>query len=162
MHLLVRENLEDYLSGRSGPERRKNLEAHLAECAACRQEFTAMAGSAELLRQLRPPEDADAEMAPGFYARVMERIASERASSFWSLVVEPSFGRRVVFACLMLLALLGAYVAASGPGDYPGQHRPEAMLAVRQPAPLPSKAPRLGPDLTRNRDAVLATLVAGD
>jgi anti-sigma factor RsiW len=160
MHSLVKENLEGYLSERLPAGERQRVEAHLAECAGCRRQWDELVGSAELVRQLRPPQDAELEPAPGFYARLMERIESSPELPFWNLLLEPMFGRRLVFACLMLLALLGAYVVAFAPGDYPGPHRPEAVLADRQQPPVP--APRLGPDLNRNRDVVLVTLVSGE
>ena len=158
MHTLLRENLEGYLSGHLAPAARQALEAHMTGCADCRNEWDALRGSAEDLRALRPPEDTEWDLAPSFYARVIERIEQERDIPFWAMLLDPGFGRRVVFACLMLLALLGAYVAAFDQADYTSKHRPEAVLAGR-PAPLP--APRLGPNLDRNRGNVLATLVAG-
>ena len=155
MHILFRENLEGYLAGNLGGAERKRLDAHLAECAECRAQWDALHGSALALRSLRAPVDLELDPAPGFYARVMDRVEQERTVPFWTMLVEPAFGRRVVFACLMLLALLGGYVAVFEPANV--QHRPEAILAG-DPAPLP--APRLGPDLDSNRGEVLATLVA--
>ena len=158
MHILLRENLEGYLSGKLPSGEREKLETHLAGCAECRREWELLRDSAMQLRSLRPPQDVDWDMAPGFYAHVIERIEREREIPFWAMLVDPDFGRRVAFACLMLLALLGAYVAGFQPVDYPSQHRPEAILAGR-PDPIPS--PQLGPNLQQNRGAVLATLVAG-
>ena len=157
MHTPLRENLEGYLSGHLAPGAREAVEAHLAGCADCREQWDALRRSAEDLRTLRPPQDLEWDLAPSFYARVIERVEQEREIPFWAMLLEPAFGRRVVFACLMLLALLGAYVAAFDPSDYPSRHRPEAVLAGR-PGPLP--APRLGPNLDQNRGTVLVTLVA--
>ncbi len=87
----------------------------------------------------------------------------EREVPFWAMLLEPAFGRRLVFACVLLLALLGVYVAALEQPDYPSVHRPEAILAGHpaQGNPL-SRAPRLGRDLNRNRGMVLAAVVAED
>lgn len=156
MHILVSENLEGYLSGHLDAADQQAVEAHLAQCPGCRQEWELLRESAEQIRSLRP-QDMDLDPAPGFYARVIDRIDRDREVPFWAMLLDPGFGRRIVFACLMLLALLGAYVAAVEQVDYPSKHRPEAILAG-QPAPLP--APRLGPNLDRNRGAVLATLVS--
>ncbi len=164
MHWLVRENLEDFLAGSLRSTKQREVEAHLAECESCRQEWESLRLSSVWMRSLRPPEDLAPGPAASFYARVLGRIEQERRVPFWTLLLEPAaFGRRMVFACLMLLALLGAYVAASDRPDYPSRHRPEAVLAGRPAAgtPVPA-APRLGPNLQRNRSVALATLAAVD
>jgi len=155
MHILLKENLEGYLSGNLQRTQFDLLESHLAECAECRAEWGLLYQSALQVRTLRAPTSLDLEPRAGFYGRVIDRIDGEREIPFWTMLVDPAFGRRVVFACLVLLALLGGYVAVFEPTNL--QHRPEAMLAG-DPAPLPS--PRLGPDLERNRGVVLATLAA--
>jgi anti-sigma factor RsiW len=161
MHTLLRENLEGYLSGNLPPADREALEAHLAVCSDCRGEWLVLRESAEQIRSLRPPEEFEAEVSPAFYAAVIERIDREREIPFWAMLLDPTFGRRVVFACLLLLALLGAYVAAVQPTDYPSQHRPEAILAGQgQASPLLRPARQLGPNLERNRSVVLASLVS--
>lgn len=160
MHSVLRDNLEGYLSGALTAPERQRIEGHVAECPSCRPELEDMIRLAREVRTLRPAEDIELEPAPGFYARVLERIERDREVPFWMLLLEPSLGRRLVFACLMLLALLGAYVGVFEQSDYPSRHRPEAILAGR-PAP-PVRTPRLGPDLNRNRQVVLVTLVSGD
>lgn len=160
MHSLLSEHLEEYLSGDLGRTARQALEQHLTACAECRRAWELFRASAEELHTLRPPQNIDVEPAPGFYARVMEQIEQEREVPFWSMLLDPGFGRRVVFACLMLLALLGAYVAAVDQGDYTIKHRPEAILAGTTPQGSPlGTAPRFGSNLEQNRGAVLATLV---
>jgi len=156
MHDLLKEHLEGRLSGNLPAEQKQLLEEHLAGCAACQEEWKMLERSAGWLRQWRPPEEG-LEPAPGFYARVMERIDHQREAPFWAMLVDPAFGRRLVFACLLLLAVVGAYVADLEPASFSNRHSPEAVLAG-QPNLLPS--PRLGPDLQRNREAMLATLVA--
>ncbi len=165
MHILLRENLEEYLSGNLDPASRQALEAHLAACVECREEWEALRQLSEGLRSLRPPQGLEMELepAPGFYARVVDGIGAEPEVPFWTMLLDPQFGRRVAFACLMLLAALGAYVATLQPADYPSQHRPEAVLACAGPncqSTLPMPAPRFGPSLEHNRGAVLAALVS--
>jgi anti-sigma factor RsiW len=157
MHIVVTENLEAYLSGCLPAVEREKWDAHLAECSECRAGFEELKESAKWLHLLRPPQDVELEPATGFYARVVERIDQQREIPFWAMLLDPSFGRRIVFACLVLLALLGAYVASVEQGEYPGAHRPEAILAG-PPTPIP--APRLGADLDRNRGAMLVVLAA--
>jgi hypothetical protein len=86
----------------------------------------------------------------------MYRIEEQQELPFWTMLIDPAFGRRLVFACLVVLALLGGYVASVSPTE--PQRLPGAMLAAR-PAPL-LRAPQLGPNLNRNRVAVLATLAS--
>ena len=107
MHSLLSEHLEGYLSGNLGPADRQALEAHLSACPECRGQMAGFVESAEHIRALRPPQDMELEAAAGFYARVMEKADREREVPFWAMLLDPSFGRRLVFACLMLLALLG-------------------------------------------------------
>ncbi|HZS49555.1 MAG TPA: zf-HC2 domain-containing protein [Bryobacterales bacterium] len=157
MHVLLRDNLEGYLSGNLDSATLGEVESHLAECSGCRQEWIVLRQSAEAIRSLRPPLAMDWDLAPGFYARVMERIDEEREIPFWAMLLDPAFGRKLVFACLMLLALLGTYVAAFEKPDYALQHLPEAVLAGQESS---APAPRIGPSLDRNRGVMLATLVA--
>ena len=161
MHQQIRANLEGYLAGALSAGERQSLEAHMAACGACRAELEVMAESAQALRHLRAPADLDTDLGPGFYARVMERIDRERPMPFWAPLLDPVFGRRLVFACLMLLAVLGTWVVVSDPMAYPERHRPEAMLAGRRTAPLKAP-PRMMQNLERNRQVVLATLVTAD
>jgi hypothetical protein len=58
-----------------------------------------------LLSELKAPEDVGP--APGFYARVMDRIESQRSNSIWSVFLEPIFGRRLAVVSGLLMLLLG-------------------------------------------------------
>lgn len=155
MHSLLRDNIESYLSGTLTRGEQEAVEAHLAACPECRRDSEIMRDGALALRSLRPPRDLELEPAPGFYARVIDGIDHEREVPFWAMLLDPGFGRRVVFACLMLLAMLGAYVASADQTDFSLKHRPEAMIAGR-----PSPLPHYGSNLDRNRGAVLASLVS--
>jgi len=161
MHSPLREHLEGYLSGALRPAQQSELETHVAGCSGCRSELAALEGSARELRALRAPADLDAGPAPGFFLRVMQSIEEQRQVPFWTLLVDPAFGRRLVFACLLVLAVLGGYVA-SAVDPIERQHAPETVLACAGPncAPSPLPATRLGPNLNRNRSAVLVTLAA--
>lgn len=159
MHRPLHEHLEAYLSGTLLPAEQRELDAHLAACSGCRNELAALQGSAQDLRLLRPSGDLEDGLTPGFFLRVMQGIEEERQVPLWTMLVDPGFGRRLVFACLMLLALLGGYVAAVDPSEV--QHFPEAILAGRPASGSPlAPAHRLGPNLNRNRTAMLVTLAA--
>ncbi len=151
MHRPLQEHLEGYLSGALLPAEQRELDTHLTSCSGCRNELAALQASVQDLRLLRPAENAADGMTPGFFLRVLQRIEEQRQVPLWTMLLDPGFGRRLVFACLMLLALLGGYVAVLDPLEV--QHFPEAILAERP-------AYRLGPDLNRNRTAMLVTLAA--
>jgi anti-sigma factor RsiW len=153
MHEPIQQGLEEFLSGRSGAAPSAEFQRHLAECAGCRSMVEEMRAQQALLRQLRAPEIEGP--APGFYARVMERIEAQAASnSFWSIFLEPSFGRRLLYASLALSLVLGAAVWRT-PGTAPiDVGNPVQIMAG---SGLPAAT---GEDPGRDREVVLTNLVS--
>jgi anti-sigma factor RsiW len=156
---LMKENLEDHLAGTLAGERKGEFESYLAKHPKAAEELARFEESAELLRELRV-EDGD-EMsfhpAPGFYGRVMRQVDDERGVPFWMVFLEPFLLRRLAFASLMWLALLGSYVAVSGSADPRNPHVAEHILTR---PPTPEYEVRLGPDLDENRDSMLSVMLA--
>ena len=111
MHREIRDHIEDVLAG----QKRASSEAqeHLSQCDECRGEVQGMQEQTALIRELRAPEDFAAELRPGFYARVMERIEAEGPISIWNLFIESAFGRRIAVASLALALLIGVYMVTS-------------------------------------------------
>ncbi len=64
----------------------------------------------ELLTTLRAPEEV--EPAPGFYARVLQRIEA-REDSFWAFFVDSPFSKRMALASLTIAVALGSYVISA-------------------------------------------------
>jgi hypothetical protein len=91
----------------------QGTQEHLAQCGECRDEVRAMQEQTALIQELRAPEDFAADLRPGFYARVMERIETEGPISIWNLFIESAFGRRIALASLALALLVGVYVVSS-------------------------------------------------
>lgn len=150
MHPVIIENLEDFLSGMLLPAGLREFEAHLQGCPACREEVRGMQEVSGFFAALRP-EDAFAP-PPGFTARLMAQVAREPAPSFWSLFsLEAGFGRKVVFASLLTLAVLGSYLV-SRETDYSPAPSPEAIMAGDQ-NPAFEGSPV-------NRDRMLVTLTS--
>jgi hypothetical protein len=112
MHEPVKEHIEAYLAG--SDKLPVEFMAHLKSCHTCREEADELKLQSELLKILRAPAEADPR--PGFYARVVERIESQRQSSIWSLFLEPAFGRRLALASATLAVLMGLYLFSSEPG----------------------------------------------
>lgn len=149
MHQPIREKLEDYLSGMDDASR-SEFEEMLAEDDSSRREVAEMRRQSELLQVLRAEEEI--EPAPGFYARVMGRIESERPLSVWDLFLEPVFAKRLAYVSLaMLLALASLTVSAIRQPEVAATS-PEVILG-EQPV-----SPALGRDQQRDRSVILVNL----
>ena len=122
------DGLEEYLSGGLKPVDLREFEAHLSACDTCREEVAAFRDLAGLFAPLRTQETPD--LAPGFYARVMQRVEAQKpAPSFFSLfALDVVFGRRLAFASLVLMALLGS-VLVTRETYYPAGPTPESVMA---------------------------------
>lgn len=149
MHEPIKEGLEDFLRDDGDPE----FAAHLDVCPECRDLVRRMREQALELRVLRA--EPEAAPAPGFYARVMARIETQRRPSLWSLLLEPAFGRRLMYASLTLVVLLGSYLIATESVEPVTASTPaERYLAEEHPA--------LGADPQQDRDVVLVRLATYD
>src|SRR5947207_2483134 len=131
MHAVVMESLEEYLSGALEPATHREIEAHLSTCPLCREEIQSMQDVSQLFVSLRSEEALSGETwepSPGFYAGVMRGVGERKATpSFAGLfALDFAFGRRIVFASLLTLAVLGSYLVTRESG-YPGGPSPEAV-----------------------------------
>jgi anti-sigma factor RsiW len=128
MHAVVVESLEELLSGTLKPEAQKAIEAHLKTCGPCREEVAAMQEISLSFRALETPEEF--EPAPGFYARVHQRVGDRHAvPAFAGLFgLDFALGRRLVFASLITLAILGSYLVSTE-SDYQPGLSPAAVMA---------------------------------
>lgn len=150
------ENLEEYLSGSLTPADRQTVEAHLEQCEMCREEVAAMGDVSLLFGALRSGEAP--EPAPGFYGRVMERVREQRP--VWQGMGRPSLanlfafdlaiGRRLAFASLLTMAIMGTFLVSRETG-YSPTPSPESIMA-QQDSPSFGSAP--------GHDAMLLTLTA--
>jgi predicted anti-sigma-YlaC factor YlaD len=133
----------------------REIENHLASCEECRRTLERMRRQSALFQTLQPAAEIDP--APGFYARVLDRIESQRIPSVWDLLIEPVFARRLAYVSLTLLAILGVFMfTADGVGD-PSElvfssHSPEVILAEEPVVPV------LGDDVDHDRSVVLVNL----
>lgn len=150
MHAVVMESLEEYLAEALEQATQREIEAHLSSCKMCREEVLSMQDVSQMFVSLRSEEILDP--SPGFYAAVRQEVASRRSTpSFASLfTMDFAFGRRLVFASLLTLAVLGSYLVSSEI-EYQGGPSPEAVMA-EQDSPTFESAPA--------RDNMLVTLTA--
>ena len=148
MHAVVIASLEEYLSGTLKPEVQGEIEAHLSSCRTCSDEVAAMLDVSQCFRALEAPEELDP--APGFYAQVMRQVGDRHAvpafAGFFAL--DFAFGRRLVFASLITLAILGSYLVSTET-DYPTGLSPAAVMA-QQDSPFFDSA--------RGQDNMLVTM----
>jgi hypothetical protein len=109
MHRLIRDHLEEVLTGELKPEHPAGK--HLADCVECRTEVSMMRVHNELLRGWKAPAEVDPH--PGFYARVMDRIEAKGPVSIWNLFFDSAFGRRIAVASFALALLLAGYMVGT-------------------------------------------------
>jgi len=116
-----------YVDGRLKVGEQRDVEQHLADCAACRlrvNEFRAVSGLIDELPQIEPSE--------AFDLRVRARVAAEPVKKSWWAWYAPS--PRVAFAAsALLLAIVwfGSRPAVNGPSLNP------TATAVINPEDLP-------------------------
>ncbi|MBS1857012.1 MAG: zf-HC2 domain-containing protein [Acidobacteria bacterium] len=148
MHAVVIDNLEEYLAGALEPATLREIEAHLCACASCRGEVDGMRQVSSWMTALKVEDPV--VPAPGFYARVMHEIGDRQPvptfSSLFSL--DLLFARRLVFTCLLTLAVLGSYLVARETGE-PALMSPEVVMAQQENSPM---------DSAHAHEAMLATL----
>ena len=128
MHQVILESFEEYVGGLLTPAQQREFDAHLEACAECRQEVNSMMEVSNLLSSLRAPEPI--APPPEFCARVFAQVSQQEAASFWSVFsLDAAFGRRVVFASLLTLAVLGSFLVSRETAYSPGPSTPEAVMA---------------------------------
>ncbi len=153
MHQAIRNGLEAYLSGRLPAAEQRQFLDHLSLCAGCRLEVDALREQADMMRLLRVEQPL--EPAPGFYARVMERIEAQTAPSLWSIFLEPAFGGRLIAAALgLVLVLAGAAWRTPSRSVTLGEHNPVTVLAAFDMQPASGEDPR------QDREVVFANLAS--
>lgn len=142
------ESLEEYLAGTLKPAVERDIEAHLSICEACRDEVAAMQDISSCFHALESPEEL--QPAPGFYAQVKRQVGDRHAVPAFAglFALDFAFGRRLVFASLLTLAVLGTYLVSSE-ADYPSGLSPAAVMAQEGSPAF---------DSARGQDNMLVTL----
>jgi anti-sigma factor RsiW len=155
MHAVVLDRLEEFLSGTLNPADTREIEAHLNTCEVCKEEVQSMREISECFASFRPEQSLYPSPdfpATGFYARVMEQVDLQAATpTFTGLFSwQFAFGRRMAFASLAMLAILGSYLWMRETAYQPVPS-PEAVIAQQE-----SPAFESGPA----QDNMLVTLTA--
>jgi anti-sigma factor RsiW len=147
MHEPLKGRLEDYLHG---GKHLPDVEQHLTHCSSCNSEVSEMKKQSELFRALKAAGEMEPDAA--FYARVMNRIETQAKPSIWNLFGESIFAKRLGYASLTFVVLLGTYFVSSANDDQIATSSPEVMMSDEaQPAPV-------GMDPQKDREAILVNL----
>ncbi len=147
MHESIRNELESVFE--SGLANRA-VDRHLASCGHCAAEIEVMRNQNDLLHTLKPAEEMDP--APGFYARVLQRIEERAKDSIWAVFIYSPFGKRFALASFSVALLLGTYVVAQEQLD--GHLTSDTVVTQAH-----YDAPMNG-DQAQQRDAVLENFAA--
>ncbi len=149
MHAVVMESLEDYLAGSLEPSEVRAIEAHLSNCDRCREELRGMQEVSQMFSSLKSEEAFEA--SPAFYRGIMEKtgVARRTAPSYASFF-DLAFGRKLVFASLLTLALTGSYLVT---------HESQGSTAI-SPAGVMAQQNAPGFDSAPAPDNMLVTLTA--
>ena len=152
MHRPIKKRLEEYLRQAGRLKNAEEFNSHLKSCGRCRQEVEQMAEQARLLRLLEAPEETGP--APGFYSRVIGSLEARKAAPLWYELLDPALARRLIYASLATVVILGSYLLYSAQGPPSG-----AASAVSFMAAEPS-ASHVGTDPQHDRDTVLLSLAS--
>lgn len=155
MHQPIRDNLEEFLRG-SAQAIPPEFNEHLESCGDCASEVSLYEKHVHLLRSLH----AEIEPRAGFYARVMDRIEQQNGNSMWTVLLQPTFGRRLAMASAALVLLLGTYLVTSERGEPDYASAPEVMMTSPPPVADQASYSQDTPQQQRARDAVLVNLAA--
>jgi hypothetical protein len=149
MHDEIFNELEGYLSGE--PVSRA-FTRHLEDCSPCAREVDEMEQISLSLHSLQFAETEVVTPSLGFYRKVARTMEAEQKSPLWGLFApDLDFFRKVAFASLMLLAVLGSYLV-SRDSDFEAVSAEQATLTEHN-STVPHDSPA-------DRQHILVTLAA--
>ncbi len=154
MDSFVKDHLEEYLAGRLTGEKLIEFQRRLENDRNAALEVQQFEDTAEFFAAFRLDEEV--EPAPGFYYRVAARIEREQVDPFWMVFLQPFMMRRLAFAALMWLFVLGS-VAVFHDDSTDRSTQLADMILDQQPTN--HFYVRMGPNLEQNRASMLASLV---
>lgn len=154
MDRFLQDRLEEYLSGTLAGEALAEFEARLARDPKSAEQVTLFVTSHTLFDAFRLQEPV--APAPGFYARVSRVIEEEKGTPFWAVFLQPFMMRRLAFAALMWMFVLGSAAVFTDNTTRTNTALADLILSEQPPA---NYHVRMGPDIERNRASMLAVMM---
>lgn len=162
MHDLVAKNLEALLDGSIDPITERSVRDHLVGCDDCRNRVKLLQTQSKFLASFRQEEVL--APGPGFYAKVRRQIEAQQKPTLWDMLLDPGFGKRLVWATASLTVLMAGFLWFSSPVEQQGGATVAGltpMSAIAQPAPEEKLVPASAAENpVENRDAVFANLAS--
>lgn len=156
MDPFLQDRLEEYLSGElAGPELAE-FEARLERDSGSAAEIVQFTETCALFDAIRVDPSEMIAPAPGFYARVNRLIESERETPFWEVFLQPFMLRRLAFAALMWMFVLGSATLVTDTTTRSNTQLADLILSEQPPA---NYHVRMGADIDQNRDSMLAVMM---
>jgi len=138
MHDEILNELEGYLSGEPVS---RSFTQHIEVCPPCAREVDEMEQISVSLHSFRLTEAEPVVPPLGFYSKVARTIEGEQRSPVWGLFApDLQFFRKVAFASLMLLAVLGSYLV-SRESDYANSMATEQATLTEHNGTVPHESP---------------------
>jgi DNA-binding TFAR19-related protein (PDSD5 family) len=136
----TKDQLVDYLSSQLSASEQAALQAHLTECADCREELQAVQGVWQTLGKVRPPEPSE-HIRPDFYAMLATFKESVDTAPDYSLKglwqrwlafeFPQPFLRLVYSLCLVGVGVIGGYWLHRQGGTSGADQQQMAVLATQ-------------------------------
>jgi anti-sigma factor RsiW len=110
MHSVVMDSLEEYLAGTLEPAELREIEAHLSTCPMCSDELRSMQEVSLCFDSFECEETV--APSPFFFSKVMRQAQEPRPQPGFAglFSLDLAFGRRLVFASLLTLAVAGSFL----------------------------------------------------
>lgn len=156
MDPFLKDRIEEYLSGDLTGEDLAAFEAALERDSNGAAEIAAMLESHSLFEAIRVDAEEAPVLAPGFYARVSRAIEEEKRTPFWEVFLQPFMLRRLAFAALMWMFMLGSAALFTDTTTRTNTALADLILSEQPPA---NYHVRMGPDIDRNRASMLAVMM---
>jgi anti-sigma factor RsiW len=156
MDRFLQDRLEDYLSGDLAGEDLVKFEALMERDVASAAAIAEFVDSRVLFEAIRLEETAAAVPAPGFYARVNQLIEKDKKTPFWEVFLQPFMLRRVAFAALMWMFMLGSAAVFTDNTTRTNTELADLILSEQPPA---NYHVRMGADIDQNRASMLAVMM---
>lgn len=157
MNEYVRDKVEDILDGSLNDNEREQVDALLENDPKTARELEELEETSEFFVETRAAveESRSFEMDPAFFARVMQNVEEEREAPFWVAFLEPLFVKRLAFAALVWMAMLGSFVAIY---DKPDLGRNERMAQQYLSGESADYHVHFGNNVNENRNSMMVML----